>query len=146
MERSKLRQLRHQPLRGEERRDGEPQAHHLGIAGRPLHRQRQSVDRRPDLRHQPLSVGVEMDRLVAPLEQRVADEPLKRLNPAGQGRRGQRQRLRGRLDRAQASDLDEGLDRGERRQSAHGKRLSLCTAAKTRRRNKARQTQRISLQ
>ena len=63
--------------------------------------------------------SVEMDRLVAPLEQGMADMALERLDSAGQRRRGQGQRLGGRLDRARARGLDERLDRGERRQPLH---------------------------
>jgi hypothetical protein len=70
-----------------------------------------------------------VDRLVAALEQGMADEALERLDPPRQRRRRQRQRLGGGLDRAQPGDLDERLDRRERRQSAHRKASPLvrCT-------------------
>ena len=75
--------------------------------------------------------GLSMDRLVAPLEQRTADDALQRLDPARQRRRGQSERFRGGLDRAQPRDLDERLDRGERRQSASSSGLRLCGAHRT---------------
>ena len=74
MERAQLAEPRHQPMRGEERQHAEPQPHQLGIAVGALHRVAELVERRADLGEQPLAVGVEMDGLVAPLEQGAADD------------------------------------------------------------------------
>ena len=119
MERAQLAEPRHQPVRSEQGQHAEPEPHQLGIAWRPLHRVAELVERRPDLGEQPLAVGVEMDRLVAPLEQGPADMALERLDAAGQRGRGQSERFGRRLDRAQPRGLDERLDGGQRRQPLH---------------------------
>ena len=68
---------------------------------------------------QPLAIGIEHHRLVPPSN---SGRPMKRssawtrrLSAGG----GQRELLRRGLDRAEPRDLDERLDRGQRRQSAH---------------------------
>ena len=52
------------------------------VAGRPLHRPSQRIERGAEFGQQSFTIGVEMNRLMPPLEQRVADMPLERLDPS----------------------------------------------------------------
>ncbi len=58
-------------------------------------------------------------RLMPACEQRLGNEPLEALHASAERGRGQRQILRGGLNRAQPRDLDERLDSPEWRQPPH---------------------------
>ena len=119
MQRAQRAEPGHQPVRGEQRQDREPQPHQLAMAGGALHRLAELLQRRPDLRQQLRALMVEQHRLVAPLEQGLADEPLQRLHPARQSGRGQSKGFGRGLDRAEPGGLDESLHGCERRQPFH---------------------------
>ena len=112
MRRAQLAQPREQPLRGEQRQDAEPQPQQLGTR---LVIASTASDNWSSTgaicAEQALAVGVEDHRLVAALEQRLADEALQRLDAAAERGGRQREFLGGGLDRAEPRDLDEGLDR-----------------------------------
>ena len=119
MELPQFTEPRHQPVGREQGQHGELQAHQLGLAGGALHGMAELLERRADLGQQLGAVGIEQNRLVAPLEQGTADMAFERLHAAGQSGRGQSERFRRRLDRAQPGDLDESLHRGQRGQPLH---------------------------
>ncbi len=62
-----------------------------------------------DVAEQPRAVLVDLELLVAAVEQREAQEALQRLDAAAERRRGKRQFLGGGLDRSGTGDLDEGF-------------------------------------
>jgi hypothetical protein len=119
LKRAEARQARHQPVGGEQRQGGQLEAHQRAVAGAALHRHRQRVERRPDLGEEAFAGIVELDRLVATLEQGMADMALEGLDSAGERRRRQSESLGRGLDRPGPRRLDERLHRRQRRQSLH---------------------------
>ena len=119
MLRAQLGQFADQPLRCKKRGHIQPQAQQIRLARGCVDCNGERVERGRDAGQQLLAVIVEDHRLVAAFEQRPGDEALEALDTPAESGRGQSQFLGGGLDRAEASDLDEGLDGRERGKPTH---------------------------